>query len=585
MDNNRAVRWEFVLFLLLGALTFLVFERAMFFDFVAWDDPVLVYENPHLGGVDWARLHWMFTDVTYLWRYLPLTWLGWAINYDLGALDPFGYHLGNLLLHAANAGLVFLVIRKLFLPGGREEWTPARKNYLNLCAALGAALWAVHPLRAEPVVWVTDRVYCQALFFLLLASWCHLSACAQPEGSPGRRRFYWAGVILFAASLLSYQTGLGYVGVLVVLDVYPLRRFNPGWRGWWDARARRLWLEKVPFLVVSFLVVAVTLRARFTAPTMPIPPVGLDQFSAVQRLAQAFYIWAYYLWKPWLPLDLAPVYTTLLHVRLAEPRFLLSIAAVVALSALFVWKRRTWPGLLALWVCYLGLLVPVLGLTEHPHFSNDRYSYFAGVCWSVLLTAGLLRLDPSPGLRRAVFGFAAAATLLLSVLAHRQTGIWQNSVVLFEHIIAKLGDDPYRADIYWRLADAYGRAGQPQKALAAFEQFAALRPNDAATYRKIGESLYGMGLIAEARTAYETALRLKPDDARLHNGFGVMLGAQGQLDEAMKQFQEAARLNPALAGAWQNIGLVLRQQGKADEAKVYFEKADRLRQGQPPAAP
>src|SRR6185436_1396789 len=107
---TRKVRPEFILGFGLVLLVWAVFGQSILFDFVAWDDDQLIYRNPHFGGVTWDRLCWMFGSLDFVWRYLPLTWLGWSINYDLGGLDPLGYHAGNLLLHTANVLLVFIVI-------------------------------------------------------------------------------------------------------------------------------------------------------------------------------------------------------------------------------------------------------------------------------------------------------------------------------------------------------------------------------------------------------------------------------------------------------------------------------------------
>ena len=172
---------------------------------------------------------------------------------------------------------------------------------------------------------------------------------------------------LFAASLLTYPLALSYVAVLILIDFFPLRRFG---QGFFVPAARRVWLEKVPFVLVFGLVFAATLWARGHGSWQWERPVNLEQFGLLSRVMQAFYIWAYYLWKPLLPFDLSPVYTTLGEFDPLSLRFVLSLALVVVITLILFWKRRQWPGLFALWLCHLVVLVPFLGLTEYPPSSQ-----------------------------------------------------------------------------------------------------------------------------------------------------------------------------------------------------------------------
>ena len=299
----------------------------------------------------------------------------------------------------------------------------------------------MHPLRVEAVAWVTDLTYCQSLFFLLISLWCYLRANATPPRATGRNGFYWGAVGAFALSMLSYPFAFGYAAVLLVLDVYPLRRFSRGPCGWRDAAARRVWLEKVPFVLLGGLVL-ITLLGRLR-------PAGFwTQFRPWPELTpwakamQASYIWAYYLWKPWAPLHLSPVYTNLLSFNPLSAPFLASAGLVAGLTA-FLWrKRRQWPWALGLWICHLVLLLPALGLTEHPHYSSDRYSYIPGILWSVLLAAACLRLRDRPRMFASALAAVMVLVAVLGAMSFRQTRIWRDSVSLFEYTLAALGNNP-----------------------------------------------------------------------------------------------------------------------------------------------
>lgn len=235
--------------LVLFLVTFAVFSRVLLGDFVRWDDDINIYANPHIQGFSAANWHWIFTTCEYPPRYVPLSWLGWAINYQISGLNPTAYHLTDLLFHAVNASLVFLLIRRLLLLAKRNDSGGEQNRRVWFCSALAAWLWAVHPFRVESVAWAAGRNYVQPFCFLMISLLCYLRFVATAAGK-GRRRFYWSSILCFAASLLSFPIGLPLVVVLVVLDFYPLRRFNPGLAGLWDGAAYRIWLEEGPLRAV-----------------------------------------------------------------------------------------------------------------------------------------------------------------------------------------------------------------------------------------------------------------------------------------------------------------------------------------------
>ena len=185
--------------------------------FVLWDDDYNLQQNPHLGGLTWENLRWMFTDTAYSRRYFPLTWLGWTVQHDLFGLTPYSAHLGNVFFHLLNTGLVFFVIQSaLRIWLAREDH--ARGGPATVAATLGALVWALHPLRVEVVAWASGRIYAQTACFLLVSLWCYLKSIEVEPGSALARRFRWVSAASLALSLLTYPLALSYVGVLLVLD-------------------------------------------------------------------------------------------------------------------------------------------------------------------------------------------------------------------------------------------------------------------------------------------------------------------------------------------------------------------------------
>jgi Tfp pilus assembly protein PilF len=600
-------------------ITGAVYWRVLAANFVYWDDDVEVYANPHLKGITPETLRWMFFGTGYVVRYQPLTWLTWSIIYEFFQLRPIGYHLASWLFYCLDAGLVFLLIRKLLLTIQPSRADDPRHRSLVVSSALGALLWALHPLRVEAVAWVSAFLHLQALLFLLISTLCYLEACS-PGATGGRRRFcYWTSVTAFGVSLLSYPISLGFVIVPALLDVFLLQRLTPSRGSWRDPATRRIWLEKLPFLGVACLVLGITLLLRFNTSEQWARPATLANFGALHRLMQAFYIWAYYVWRPFVPYNLSPVYTTLVSFDPLSPVFLASAGLVCWLTLWLISKRRQWPALLASWLCYLVLLVPVLGLTEHPHYPSDRYSLVVGILWSLLAAGGLAKWSYPAAKRGAAMLALGLAIAGCTVLTVRQINIWKDSATLFAHVIRHLGDNPYRADIYWRLGLAQLAKGQPVEAVRSFQSVLEINPHDeiahsnlaniafaagnyelarhhytevlrankqnAEVHRLYAECCFHTALWDEAREHYSAALKAKPDDADLHTSLGIVFAALHNPAAAEEHLAQALRIHPDLASANYNLGLALKQQGKTNEAQTYFDKAERLKRGETPRNP
>jgi hypothetical protein len=556
MTSGRSVtRLDLWLAAGVALLAGLTFAPALGARFVEWDDPVSIYLNPHIQHLDRASLRWMFTDVRYNPRYMPLTWLDWALTYRLVGLQPFAYHLGSVLLHAANALLLFGLIRRFQRLDSSEAPEPA---HVSLAAALGTLFWAIHPLRAEPVGWATDRSYPQSLCFLLIALHLYLSAVVPGAARP--RAAYWGAVAAFACAVLSYPIVLGGAAVLLVLDVYPLRRFTDGYA---SAKARKIYLEKLPFALLSAGALVMTLWARVAVEHFWPAPVGLQKFTAVARLMQALYVYGYYLWRPFVPVGLSPVYTTLISFRPSDAPFVASLLLFVAVSALAVALRRRCPLLLAAWVCHLVLLAASLGLTEHPYFTGDRYAYVQGTLWAVLFAAGLQALWSAP-VRRAIALWAYAAAgiyaAVLGLLAFRQVAIWHDSVRLYTYMIDTLGDDPYREVIHMRLGDLFMRRGEWERARSSFDVVLQLAPGHPEGRFQRGMAELNLARFAEARLDLEAVLRERRDPAA-HNLLGLALWELGRVDEAAAHFSEALREQPDLVDARENLARLKRSVG------------------------
>ena len=587
--------------LTLVAVVFAVFFRTLESGFLRWDDDINVFENSRVQGLTAENLRWMFTDFEQAIRYKPLSWLAWALVHEVFGLNPFGYHLANVLLHCANTVLLFFLLRRLLKCGMRNaECEMESPAWLQVCAALGTLLWAVHPLRVEPVAWVTGLPYHLALCFALVATLLYLRSHAPEAELSARRRDYWLSVAAFALAVLSYPIVLGYVAALLALDYFPLRRFG-GAPASDPARTssihqtagaatdapqaglRRVLLDKLPFLALSLLLVAGTVYGRFHVTGTWDKPVTLDNFPPRARAMQAFYLWAYYAWKPLLPLDLCPVYPVLMESTFNEPVFRLSALGVLAVSAMLFVKRRVWPAAFALWLAHLGLLVPMLGLTERPHYPHDRYSIINGILWSVAMAGLMWKLSQMRNKSVSVLACGAVVVVMLGAVSWRQAAVWHSDLPFFTDMAAKLRSPHYRSQALMKLGNAHADLGDDTKAVASYRESLQVSPSSAMFHLHFNHAnaLARLAQWPNSIASYEVALRLKPDSASAVLNYGVALAAKGELDRAVEQLNRALQLNPQSADAHAQLAEVLTKQGNAEQARQHAAEADRLRMVSP----
>lgn len=551
--NGNALRVGALLFV----LTACAFLPALGNDFVGqWDDDLSIGQNPHIQGMDAQRLRWMFTDVSYVMRYKPLSWVTYALIYEMNGLKPFGFHLVGLIFHCLNAVMLYLVLRRLLEAAiGLDETRPCEPT-VSLSAALGALLWAVHPLRVEPVVWATDINYDQSLFLILISFWSYLRAVV-PRSKPEHPKcWYWGAVAAFALAMLTYPVVFGYAAVLVVLDVYPLRRFDCG-PGWWrNANARRIWLEKVPFmLLVGIIFISLLGRLNPTGHWAG-KPAGTS-VGLFDKAMQAFYVWGYYAWKPWFPFNLSPVYTMLVQFNPRSWPFLTSAVGVIGLTILLVWKRREWPLALALWICHLVLILPGLGLTEHPHYASDRYCYAAGILWPALIAAGLARLRHHARYLGRAIAVLAVLSAILGALSFRQSFVWRDSITLYNYVIAKLGDDPYRGEIYFRLGTCHVKQNQVDEAIQDFSEALKIYPKEATIYNFRGYAYARRGDHVKAIADFTDAIRLNPREKLAYDNRGDSYVSKGDYAKAATDYRAAITLAPNDAGGYVQLAWLL----------------------------
>src|SRR5438876_3987502 len=557
---------------LIALVTFAAFLPALHNQFVNWDDDKNFLENPHYRGLGWTQLTWMWT--THMGHYIPLTWMTFGLDYLLWGMNPRGYHLTNLLLHAANAVVFFFITRRILtraLPSPSE-----RGHALTVSAGVAALVFAIHPLRVESVAWATERRDVLSGLFYLSAVLLYLRACER--GARGRG-WYWLSVAAFVGALLSKSMVVNLPVVLLILDVYPLRRLG-GAVGWWSAPARRVYVEKIPFVLLAAVASAVALMAQLSHDTM----VSVVQLSGLGRLAVSMYGLSFYLWKTVAPVNLSPLYELPPTVNPWAPPFLLSYGLVLAITAIVLALRRRVPGLPAAWVAYIVVLLPVLGIFQSgPEIAADRYTYLAGLGWAILAGAGLLscwrssrRSKTGTPANWLLAGIAFCVVVGLGVLTWNQVQVWHDSEKLWNHSAAIDPRSPV-GQYSWGLALA--QEGQLTEAIQHYTTALRIKPDYADAHINLGIALAQQGKLAEASEHYQQALHSKPDSADAHTNWGLALTQQGKPAEASDHYRQALQIKPDHAVAHYNWGNALIQQDKPAEASEHYRQALHFKPG------
>jgi len=494
----RALRWLSPL--VIAAVVVVAFSPAFEAEFVSFDDPANVVQNPYFRGLGGQELDWMFRT-GHMGHYQPLSWLTLAIDYvrggegTRGVLDPAPFHTTNVLLHVLGALAVWALARRFFALAGRgDAWTALVGA---LCAAL---LFAIHPLRVESVAWVTERRDVLSAPFFLLAIWCWLrrggaasahelsprllvvgalaavvalglffaaidfarlgALAAGPLGSVGlvgslvawvvsgvlvaragprgSRVSAFLATVLLLVSLLAKAWGIVVLALVLVLDAWHLRRAKG------TLPAARAWgwlaLEKAPFaaLTIAFAALAYWAQASLLHQVK-----GLGQHGFVERAAQGMYGLAFYAARSLWPTNLSPIYDLPSELSFAEGRFLVPALAVVVVALLLLALRKRLPVLLTAGIAYVVIVSPVLGVLQSgPQLVADRYSYLATIPLALLVGA-LFERGLAHRLWRPVgLGAAAVVVVLLVVATRPQTRIWHDSRSLWEHALAVEPESP-----------------------------------------------------------------------------------------------------------------------------------------------
>ena len=575
--------------------------------FVNLDDNQYVMDNTHVtSGLTLANTRWAFrTGYAFNWH--PITWLSHMMDCQLFGLKPWGHHLTNVLLHAVNTALVFLLLCSLT----GALWR----------SVLVAALFGLHPVHVESVAWVAERKDVLSTCFGLLALLFYaryaqgrLRVAPEINAKTQRRKDAsrtqpWAGaggrppveldpssaersatgilsgkavpsvanyslaLFFFACGLMSKPMLVTWPFVMLLLDYWPLCRILPQPLNPQPATAQQLstfWklvMEKIPFFVLAVVTSVVTFEVQKHGGAI----VASENLLLGARGGNALVSYCRYLGKLFWPTDLAVFYPHPGYWPTVE--VLLAGGLILGISVLLIVEGRRYPFLLMGWLWYCGTLVPAIGLVQvGEQAMADRYTYVPSLGMLILATWAVYELIRRWQHHVNVSSVAGAAVIVVCMaLTRQELGHWKDSEALFRHALEVTENNHIAYDC---LGSALAMKGQVDEAIIQFQAALCQKPDDAKAHSNLGNALTMKGQIDEAITQFQEALHLNPNDAEAHNNLGYLWAERGEnLEQAQEMLEQAVRLEPKNAAYLDSLGWVLFKLNHPREGLDYLLQA------------
>lgn len=592
---------------ILVLLTLIVYARTLGHDFVNFDDPRYVYENPPVkAGLTWAGVHWAFvTGHESNWH--PLTWMSHMLDCQIYGVPkhpdslsdgdehrpPWGHHLTNLLLHMASTILLFLLLFRMTGFAWRSAFV--------------AALFAVHPQHVESVAWLAERKDVLSAFFWIVTMHAYVSYCKRPAA--GR---YMLVILSFALGLMSKPMLVSLPLILLMMDYWPMRRFGsvPSWK---------LIVEKLPLLAmtaVSSVITFLVQQGGGAVGRTEVFPIGV-------RAANACVSCVTYITKMIWPSNLSIYYVHPGHT-LPTWQVIGAAAILIAVTTAAIQMRKSRPYVLAGWLWFIVTLIPVIGLVQVGSQARaDRYTYIPLVGLFILITwlvsepfvtrapapvaskKGKKRIEPIATARpnTGLVLAACVVVLIFTICGFVQAGYWKNSETLWTHTIDATGRNPLAEKMLGEYFEKEGklddamehyqnavdikptfiearnnlgallaRQGRTDEAIQTYEEAlkyappysGAGRPNTAIVENNLAHQLVNAKRYGEAIAHYQAALRMLPKSPSIHCDYGVALAYSGKPGEALRELKESLRIAPKRAATYASLGLVYAMMNQQD---------------------
>jgi tetratricopeptide (TPR) repeat protein len=546
-DRDKRVVIGLCLFLIVSIAA--VYGQTAGFDFVDFDDPTYVSNNPKVpGGLTLDSIKWAFTTMHGA-NWFPLMWLSLMADREIFGAGAGGFHFVNVAFHTADTLLLFWVLR--------------RYTRALIPSFFVAAFFALHPLHVESVAWVTERKDVLSALFWMLTMLAYLRYVERR--TVGR---YAIMLMCFSLGLMAKPMLVTLPFVLLIMDYWPLRRLWP--EEGTGVGAFRLIIEKIPLFILSAASSWVTFIAQKTSGSV----VKFSVFPFDYRISNALVSYCGYIWKMFRPTGLAVFY---LHpaAGLAGWSVTASAAVLLAVTAVVVLLRRR-RYLLAGWLWYLGMLVPVIGLVQVGRQAMaDRYTYipltglFIMLVWLAGDIIGKWRY------RGLIVGFAGSAVLAgLGILTFRQVGYWRDTMTLLTHTAAVTTDNYVAHSV---LATYYAEKGDNETAMRNLEVVLKTNVRDIDVLYNVAKVLEKLGRTTEAIEYYNRILAVSPGDPDTYIALAMMEADRGNFEGAINLYREGLKYHPENGALHGRLGSLFLQMGLIDEAIAELELAVKLK--------
>jgi protein O-mannosyl-transferase len=504
------------------AITWAVFGQTFHHQFINYDDPLYVYDNPHVrAGLSWHGIAWAFTHV-HSQNWHPLTTISHMLDCQVFGLNPGAQHLVNVFWHSIAAVLLFLLLAEVT----DSIWA----------SAFVAAVFAVHPLRVESVAWIAERkdVLSGTFFMLTLLGYVHWTR----RPTPAR---YLMMSILFACGLMSKPMLVTTPLILMLLDYWPLNRFG-------KLSFAKLLIEKIPLFALSAGSVIATLWAQNFA-------LGSTDFLPLKwRITNAIFSYFEYVRQMFWPIDLIPFYVHPEN-RLEIWWFAIAVVLLIAVTVIAFGRRRQNPYLIVGWLWYVVMLVPVIGIVQVGLQGHaDRYTYLPQIGLYIALVWLIHDMTKSLRVRKTILGGVGLIIVgTLSVLSAEQTTYWSDTETLWRHTLAVTPDSDV-ADT--GLGGILFARGQIDEAVDDYEHALRLRDGNVAAHFGLARALATERKTDPAIFHLRKALSIQPDYIAASNDLGVLLTSKGEINEAIAAWRQTLSFDPDNADAANNIAWV-----------------------------
>lgn len=549
---------DWFIYVIICVVTIGIYWQVNSHEFINYDDDIYITDNENIkNGFSFKTVLWAFTD-TSSGNIHPLTWFSHILDYTLFGADAGNHHLVNVVFHVANSILIFIVFRRM-------TGTLWRSAFLS-------AMFALHPLHVESVTWASERKDVLSTLFFLLTIWAYIQYVQNRQ-----RKTYLLSIFLYILGLMSKPMLVTLPFVLLLLDYWPLRRFDfvhpSGFSELGSGRSRFPWslvYEKTPFFILTVFWSFLTFVAQQAQGAVK----TLDAFPLHVRLANAVVGYIRYLEKTALPNHLAVLYP---HQGMPSFTAILcsSVLLIVLFSAAWIWRNNR-PWFVAGWLWYVGTLVPVIGIIQIGHHSiADRYAYIPMIGVSIMIAWGATEFVNKRHISHKVLWMAGFSVLLyFSVFTYRQIGYWSDSITLLTHTV-EITENNYRS--HYNLGNALSEKGRTDEAIDHYKEAIRINPEYAPSYNNLANALANQGQYEDAIPYFHEAIRIDPESVEAYRNLGLVLSFQGKTDEAIQYMREAVRIKPNDAVAHNDLGYLLLKKGREKEALEHFLEEINLR--------